>query len=61
MEPIISFVIWVVTSARCRYLMLPMDSAAGMCVALAILALSESSPSESMTDDGQFGRRESRT
>jgi len=56
MEPIISFVIWVVTSARCRYLMLPMDSAAGMCVALANLTLSESTPSEFAGEDGQSGQ-----
>jgi hypothetical protein len=56
MEPIIRFVAWGVRIARCRYLMLPMDSAAGMCVALAILALSESSPSEIATEDGQRER-----
>jgi len=61
MWQIIRFVCLMGRIMRSRCLMLPMDSAAGMCVALAILALSESSPSESMTDDGQFGRRESRT
>jgi hypothetical protein len=38
---------------RSRCIMLPMDSAGGMCVALAILALSGFPNSEIATEDGE--------